>query len=98
MTYDPVATGKKIKKLREAAKMNQYDLAVALNVSHSHVSKIELGKRVGGVDIYVSIATIFGVSLDYLLSDEKEDEDTEIAKRRLRIAMALLKDVEKLLD
>lgn len=46
MTYDPVATGKKIKKLREAAKMNQYDLAVALNVSHSHVSKIELGKRV----------------------------------------------------
>ena len=73
------------------------DLAVALNVSHSHVSKIELGKRVGGVDIYVSIATIFGVSLDYLLSDEKEDEDTEIAKRRLRIALALM-DVEKLLD
>ena len=52
--------------------MNQYDLAEALNVSHSHVSKIELGKRVGGVDIYVAYCHyIFGVTLDYLLAEDE---------------------------
>lgn len=44
MKYDPIETGKRIKKLREARKMNQYDLAEELNVSHSHVSKIEKGE------------------------------------------------------
>lgn len=32
MTFNPVATGRKIRKLRDAARMNQYDLAAELNV------------------------------------------------------------------
>ena len=59
MTFNPVATGRKIRKLRDAARMNQYDLAAELNVSHSYISKIEIGKRIGGIDIYVAIANKF---------------------------------------
>ena len=98
MTFNPVATGRKIRKLRDAARMNQYDLAAELNVSHSYISKMEIGKRIGGIDIYVAIANTFGVTLDYLLGEDEEDKPKEAAMMRVRIAMSLLKDVEKLLD
>ena len=98
MTFNPVATGRKIRKLRDAARMNQYDLAAELNVSHSYISKIEIGKRIEGIDIYVAIANTFGVTLDYLLGEDEEDKPKEAAMMRVRIAMSLLKDVEKLLD
>ena len=98
MKFNPEATGKKIRKLRDAARMKQYDLAEVLNVSHSYISKIEVGQRIGGIDIYVAIADTFGVTLDYLLGEDEEDKPKEAAKLRLRIAMTLMKDVEKLLD
>ena len=98
MTFNPIATGRKIRKLRDAARMNQYDLAAELNVSHSYISKIEIGKRIGGIDIYVAIANTFGVTLDYLLGEDEEDKPKEAAMMRVRIAMSLLKDVEKLLS
>lgn len=98
MKFNPEATGRKIRKLRDAARMKQYDLAEVLNVSHSYISKIEVGQRIGGIDIYVAIADTFGVTLDYLLGEDEEDKPKEAAKLRLRIAMTLMKDVEKLLD
>lgn len=91
MKYDPIETGKRIKKLREARKMNQYDLAEELNVSHSHVSKIEKGIRMGGIDIYVNIAQLFQVSLDYLLIGGSN----EITRAKMRIALDILESIEK---
>ena len=37
-------------------------------------------------------------TLDYLLGEDEEDKPKEAAMMRVRIAMSLLKDVEKLLD
>lgn len=46
----------------------------------------------------MAIANTFGVTLDYLLGEDEEDKPKEAAMMRVRIAMSLLKDVEKLLD
>ena len=91
MTFNPFETGKRIKKLREAKKMNQYDLAEELHVSHSHMSKIETGHRIGSIDIYMNLAEFFGVSLDYLLVGNRN----EVTRTKLRIAIDILEGIDK---
>lgn len=91
MTFNPAETGKRIKKLREAKKMNQYDLAEELHVSHSHMSKIEIGQRIGSIDIYMNLAEFFGVSLDYLLVGSRN----EVTRTKLRIAIDILEGIDK---
>ena len=64
----------KIIKLRKQNGWSQEDLAVRLNVSRQSVSKWESMASIPDLDKIVKLSQIFGVSTDYLLKDEMEEE------------------------
>ncbi len=63
--------GNRIKLLREQSNLTQIELAKQINVSNTTLSQYETGQRVPSDDIKIKIATYFGVSLDFLLGQEK---------------------------
>ena len=65
--------GEKLKKLRTDAKMSQSELADKLGVTRRSIIYYESGTRYPKTrDIIVNIASVFNVSVDYLVSDKDE--------------------------
>ena len=64
----------KIIKLRKQNGWSQEELATRLNVSRQSVSKWESMASIPDLDKIVKLSQIFGVSTDYLLMDEIEEE------------------------
>lgn len=65
--------GKKLRRLRESAGLNQTELAQAIGLRESskgYVSEIESGKKIPPAETIVRIAGYFNVSTDYLLRDD----------------------------
>lgn len=70
--------GDKIKKLREDKKMTQQELADSVGLSQSTIGMIEGNRQGAGRKTLVKLADFFGVTVDYLLSDdEKMDKIAE---------------------
>lgn len=57
-----------IVKLRKKAGMSQLQLAQKLHVGPSAVGMYEQGRRIPAIDVLIQMATLFGVSLDYLVT------------------------------
>lgn len=64
----------KIMKLRKQKGWSQEELALRLNVSRQSVSKWESMTSVPDLDKIIKISELFGVSTDYLLKDDMEEE------------------------
>lgn len=64
----------RIKELREQKGMKQAELGQLLNVNNSAISKYESGKLQLTDDTLVKLSDIFGVSIDYILSRNDNDE------------------------
>ena len=64
----------KIIKLRKENGWSQEELAAKLNISRQSVSKWESMASVPDLDKIIKLSQIFGVSTDYLLKDEMEEE------------------------
>ncbi len=79
-----------MKKLREERGFSQSDLAEALNVSSSTISRYESGRRQASFETISLIADFFGVPVSYMLGIE-EDVDYEIMENTESISK---KDVE----
>lgn len=67
----------KIIKLRKKNGWSQEELAAQMNVSRQSVSKWESMASIPDLDKIVKLSQLFGVSTDYLLKDELEDDETE---------------------
>ena len=67
----------KISYCRKKAGMSQLDLADALGVSRQAVSKWETGESNPDVTKLPQMAALFGVTTDYLLSDEPVEKNAE---------------------
>ena len=65
--FNTHAFGLKLAQLRKNADMTQSDLAERLNVTRQAVSKYEIGDSFPDVTILVTMAEIFGVSVDELI-------------------------------
>lgn len=74
--------GDKIKILRENAKITQQELANKLNIAQSTIGMIEGNKRPAGRKTLMKLADFFGVTVDYLLSDNETKDIEEIKKER----------------
>lgn len=61
--------GKRIRELREKAGITQLKLAEIAGVSSVHISKVETGNAMPGVDVVVRIANYFGVTTDWILRE-----------------------------
>jgi len=65
---------KNILTLRTNSHITQAELAEKLNYSDKAVSKWERGESIPDVTVLKEIGNIFGVSVDYLLSDHENDD------------------------
>jgi transcriptional regulator with XRE-family HTH domain len=64
---------KNIAELRQAHSMTQIELAEKLNYSDKAISKWERGESLPDVTVLVTIASLFGVTLDYLVQEEHKE-------------------------
>ena len=71
---------KNIAALRIESKMTQLELAEKLNYSDKAVSKWERGESIPDVITLKAIADMFGVTVDYLITEHKEDEKPAVTK------------------
>jgi len=67
-----------LKSLRNAAGLNQSDLAARLGLEKSIISKYENNKAMPSPEVLIAIASFFGVSVDYLLGRENKSNITRI--------------------
>src|SRR5689334_22221427 len=74
--------GEKLRHLRLQHQLTQLDLAQRLHLeSHSHIAKLETGKTTPSLAFIVRVATLFGVSTDYLLRDAIAVDASNITSR-----------------
>lgn len=96
--------GERIKNLRAQKDITQIELARKLNVSSGNVGEWEQGKAKPGADALVSLASVFGISIDWLLTGVEKDgvcfSNTEIdIVRKLReLPESDLEDIKVLLE
>ena len=60
---DNIIVGRTIAKLRQGRGLTQQQLAATLNVSHQAVSKWENGAALPDVQMLMSLAQLFGVTM-----------------------------------
>lgn len=66
----PAHFGAKLRWLRERNGLTQANLAQRIGLaSHSHIAKVESGQDRPSLDLVIRIASLFGVTTDYLLRD-----------------------------
>ena len=70
--------GDKIKLYREKKRMTQNEVADILNVSSATISKYESGALEPNIESLKRLAELFEISIDELLSDEKEFDISKI--------------------
>jgi transcriptional regulator with XRE-family HTH domain len=66
----------KIKKLRQQKGWSQTQLANKMGVRSQHISRYERGNSNPSAETLSKFAEIFGVSVDYLLSEDEENTNT----------------------
>ena len=87
------AVAKNIATLRQARKMTQLELGEALNYSDKAISKWERAEAVPDAFVLSDLARLFGVSVDWLLSEHTEDEVPPVPfdlRRHRHIVISLL--------
>lgn len=66
--------GKNLATLRKAKGLTQQDLARQINYSDKSISKWELGYSLPGVDVLKDFAQFYGVTIDYLVTEQSVEE------------------------
>lgn len=61
----------RIARLRQSAGLSQAELAALLRISPSAAGMYEQGRRTPSLDALVTMASVFGVSLDYLITGKE---------------------------
>ena len=86
-----------ISALRQNAGMTQASLAERLNYTDKAVSKWERGESVPDIAVLKQIADMFGVTVDYIITEHEPDEKipkpavaSERSKKRDRIMITLI--------
>ena len=73
MKYDMKQSRAYIQKLRIQYGYTQEELARAVNINRSFLSRIESGKKGCSVDLFIQLAEFFHVSLDELILGKKNE-------------------------
>jgi len=72
---------KNICELRQMNNMTQLDLAEKLNYSDKTISKWERAESTPDVSVLIEMAELFGVTLDYLVTEDHAKEELREEKR-----------------
>lgn len=88
MHYDQVESGMRIQQLRKQCGMTQEQLAERVHVTANNLSRLERGLHGPSIDVLVDLASVFGVTLDYIiLGRESKINDTKAALRAMASAL-----------
>lgn len=79
----------KIINLRKKNGWSQEELAEKLGVSRQSISKYESAQSIPDLDKILKLSEIFGVTTDYLIKDELEEEEYTSSQPRKRKATGL---------
>ena len=94
MNYDMKQSGERIRQLRISRSYTQDELAAALNINRSFLSRIESGRKGCSVDLFVQFAEFFHVSLDFLILGSEPDAVQEAEhKKHLKAEITNLIDL-----
>jgi transcriptional regulator with XRE-family HTH domain len=92
------AVGSRVRELRETRGMTQDDLAALLGLGKSAVCRVESGERGLAVPELAVLAAHFGVSTDFLLFGEREEEVLLRAEgdaaQAVEFARGVVRDIE----
>ena len=91
-----MTNGERLKYLREKKGLTQKDVAIKLGLEPAAISKYELDMREPNIEALKKLATIFNVSIDYLLG-RTSDVFTSEADRDI-LDLSLIKDKYNLLS
>lgn len=84
-------------RLRTEKKLTQAELAEQLNYTDKSISKWERGESLPSIEILIKLGEIFGVSIDFLVSQHDTEEKIEPpAQKKIssnKLIVALLADV-----
>ena len=83
--------GDKIKNLRKGMNLTQEQLCEKIGIAQSTLGMIESNKREAGKKTLLKIADFFGVTVDYLLTDDESELNEKDRK-------SITKDLKKLMD
>ncbi|OGY48054.1 MAG: hypothetical protein A3J65_01810 [Candidatus Buchananbacteria bacterium RIFCSPHIGHO2_02_FULL_45_11b] len=84
---------KKVRKIREDMEISQGELAERIGLSRVALSQLEIGKR--GIDALelAAIAEALGISVDFLLHEEKDEKPRKSAAIKLNFSEEKLKNL-----
>lgn len=86
--------GDKIKNLRREKNWSQAQLGLKIGIHEKHVSRYERGVSLPSTEALQKMANLFGVSIDYLLTEEtKNMASTGIKDKEL---LAFFEEADKL--
>ncbi len=71
MTLSKETIGKRIAKARKGAKLTQAELAEEIGISEKYLSRIECGKQLPSIVIFLKICEVLYISVDELLGQAK---------------------------
>lgn len=80
-----------LRKLRERAGLSQEELAKKLKISQKSISKYERGDRRPSYEVLLTMSSIFGVSVDYLLGLE------DARSKKLQMGESEKEDLQKII-
>ena len=80
-TFEKHSVGKTIATLRKEKGMTQVELAEKLHITDKAVSKWEKDDAFPSIDIFPALATIFGVSVDYLMTGRQPEREIVIMSK-----------------
>ena len=81
MNYDMKRSGAYIQNLRIQKGYTQNELAKAINIDQSFLSRIEAGQKGCSVDMFIQLSEFFHVSLDALILGMEPDMALETERR-----------------
>ncbi|WP_243124838.1 helix-turn-helix domain-containing protein [Clostridium cuniculi] len=91
--------GDKIKDLRKDRNLTQVQLAKEIGIAQSTLGMIEKNRTPAGRKTLIKLADFFGVTVDYLLSDDIDNKEINIDDvKNVKLSKRAEKDIEKALQ
>lgn len=84
---------KNITELRLSNNMTQMELAEKLNYSDKTISKWERAESTPDISVLVEIASLFSVSLDYLVKEDHDEKDIKPKTKYNRKAISYISEL-----
>ncbi|MDQ0195834.1 helix-turn-helix domain-containing protein [Paenibacillus wynnii] len=75
--------GEKIKSIRKINKFNQSEFSKKIGITQGTLSELETDKYLPSLDTILSLKSIFGVDLEWLLFDISEKKSNEVFMSRI---------------